>query len=58
MAGKVGRPKKPKSEALGKFITARLRPDELAEIKQAIRQSGQSKSDWLRTALLGAARKK
>jgi len=58
MAGKVGRPKKPSGEALGKFITARLRPDELAEIKQAIRKSGQRKSDWLRTALLAAAQKK
>jgi hypothetical protein len=58
MAGEVGRPKKPISETLGKFITARVRPGELAEIKQAIRKSGQSKSDWLRNALLAAARKK
>ena len=58
MAGKVGRPKKSKREALGEFVRVRLRPDELSEIETAIRQSKEPRADWLRNALLIAARRK
>lgn len=54
---KVGRPRLAKKEALGEVFGARLRPDEAREVKNAIRQSGESKPDWLRDALLTKARR-
>lgn len=55
---KIGRPKIPKSRARAKYFSLRLRPDEQREVDRAIERSGQSKSDWLRDALLTAARSK
>ena len=52
-----GRPRVAKAKALGRFISTRLRPDDYKEIHNAIARSGQSKSDWLRDALLEKARK-
>ena len=53
---KIGRPKVPKSKALAKYLSLRLRPDEQREVDAAIERSGKSKSDWLRDVLLAAAR--
>jgi len=58
MAKKIGRPRKPKREALGEFIRVRLRPDELVEVDTAIRESKQLRANWLRATLLAAARRK
>lgn len=57
MPKKRGRPKTPRTEALAKFLSIRMRPDEGREVLDAIRKSGQAKSDWIRGALLGAARR-
>jgi hypothetical protein len=55
---KMGRPPLPKKEFRGEVFGVRLRPDEAREVQAAICESGQSKPDWLRSALLSAARKK
>jgi hypothetical protein len=58
MAKKIGRPRLAKKNSLGEVLQLRLRPGEAREIEQAIRASGQARADWLRAALLAAARKK
>jgi hypothetical protein len=54
---KVGRPALPKKEKRGRFISTRLSPPEYAEVEQAIRTSGESKTEWVRMKLLAAARR-
>jgi len=56
MGKKIGRPRVPRKHALAEVFCARLRPDEAKEVWSAIDKSGVSKSDWLRSALLKAAR--
>jgi len=58
MAPKMGRPRLAKKDALGEVFAVRLRPAEARQVTGAIRASGQTKPDWLRAALLTAARKK
>lgn len=58
MAAKIGRPRLAKKDALGEVFAVRLRPAEAREVLAVIRTSGQTKPDWLRAALLAAARKK
>jgi hypothetical protein len=58
MTKKMGRPRLAKKDALGTVFSVRLRPDEARETLAAINASGQAKPDWLRTAILTAARKK
>jgi len=53
----VGRPMLPKKEKRGKFISTRLSPPEYAEITQAVKESGISKTKWVRTKLVAAARR-
>jgi len=55
---KMGRPPLPKKEYRGEVFGVRLKPDEAREVNQAIRESGQTKPDWLRNALVSSARKK
>jgi hypothetical protein len=55
MAKKMGRPRVPKSEALGEVFSVRLRREDAREVRDAIRASGQNRADWLRGALLTAA---
>lgn len=57
MATKMGRPRLAKKNALGEVFSVRLRPDEARDVLVAIRASTQTKPDWLRNALLKAARK-
>lgn len=52
----MGRPPISPKERLKAVYCARLRPDEQREVDGAIERSGKSKSDWLRDALLTAAR--
>lgn len=54
---KVGRPALSIEEKKGKFISTRLSPDEYNEIVQAAKESGMSKTKWVRTKLLAAARR-
>jgi hypothetical protein len=54
---KVGRPMLPKKEKRGEFISTRLSPDELKEIKRAVRESGKTQTEWVRDKLLAAARR-
>lgn len=56
MGKKLGRPRVPKGKALNPGFSVRLLPAEAKEIREAIQQSGMSQSDWIREALLNAAR--
>ena len=53
----MGRPKLSKKEKKGVFISTRLSPDEYKEIVQAAKESGMSKTKWVRTKLVAAARR-
>ena len=53
---KMGRPKMAKNEARGKFVGTRVSPPEYKEIKTAADKSGAAKTEWVRNALLSAAR--
>jgi hypothetical protein len=55
--GKVGRPMLPKKEKRGRFISTRLSPVEYAEVEQAVKASGDAKTEWVRKKLLAAARR-
>jgi hypothetical protein len=54
---KVGRPALPDKEKRGKFISTRLSPDEYKEIEQAVKSSGETKTEWVRKKLIAAARR-
>jgi len=58
MTKKMGRPPLPKKETRGEVFSVRLRADEARGVSTAIRESGKSKPEWLRTSLLTAAIKK
>ncbi|MGH7951630.1 MAG: hypothetical protein ACREFE_06890 [Limisphaerales bacterium] len=53
----MGRPTLPKSEKRAKFVTTRVSPPEHAEIMQAVKSSGDAKTEWVRKKLLAAARR-
>ena len=53
---KIGRPKISKTKYRKPGLSVRLMPAEQDEIEQAIEQSGASKSEWIRDALLKKAR--
>jgi hypothetical protein len=57
MPKKIGRPKLPKAKVRAPGISLRLRADEERIIHAAIERSEQTKSEWLRDALLEKARK-
>jgi hypothetical protein len=54
---KVGRPALPKREKRWKFISTRLTPEEYNEIEDAIKSSGEGKTEWIRKKILAAARR-
>jgi len=54
---KMGRPPLPRKLALGRVFAVRFRPDEARLIRDAIRASGRPQADWIRDALLSAARR-
>jgi hypothetical protein len=58
MPRKPGRPKVPKSKALGTVFGARLRANDEKLVSNAIERSGQKQSAWIRDALLEKARKR
>lgn len=53
---KAGRPKLGKGEAKGVLVAARFSPDEVTEIKAAVKRTGGNKSQWVRNCLLASAR--
>ena len=53
----AGRPKLPKAEKRGKFVSTRVSPPEYDEIMAAIKSSGEAKTEWVRKKLLAAARR-
>jgi len=55
MKKRMGRPKIGIQNAKGELFAARFTPLEAKQIREAIRQAGQSNSDWIRKALLSAA---
>jgi hypothetical protein len=56
MKPKMGRPKVAKHKLRGIIVNARLSPEESGEIQAAIKASPDNQSDWIRKALLSAAR--
>jgi hypothetical protein len=48
---KVGRPKLPKGEAKGRIVPVRFANDDLTAIEAAAKSSGQTTSEWVRTAI-------
>ena len=56
MKPKIGRPKVAKHKLRGIIVNARLSPEESEEIQAAIKASPDNQSDWIRKALLSAAR--
>ena len=58
MTKKMGRPVLPKDKARTGFVGARLQLAEAHEIQNAISKSGRTKSEWIRDALLAAARQR
>lgn len=57
MKSKMGRPKVPKAKLRGIIVNARLSPEEHRKIEAAISKACESKSDWVRKALLACAEK-
>jgi len=55
MKKRVGRPKIGTQNAKGVMVAVRFTPPEAKQLGEAIRQSRQRKSDWLRQVLLSAA---
>ena len=55
MKKRVGRPKVGIKAAKAVFISARFSQAEAAKIDSAAEKSGQSRSKWIRNALLSAA---
>jgi hypothetical protein len=55
--GKVGRPVLSTRKKRGKFISTRLTPEEYKEIEEAIKESGEWKTERVRKKLLAAARR-
>jgi hypothetical protein len=53
----VGRPALSDKEKRGKFITTRVSPEEYKEIMDAVKASGDWKTQWVRKKLLAAARR-
>jgi hypothetical protein len=56
MKKKMGRPRLSK-KGVAVVFAVRLPPDEAQTVAVAVRASGQARADWLRNALLRAARK-
>lgn len=54
----IGRPPLAEKIVLAEVFSVRLRTDEARDVTNAVNSSGQTKADWLRAALLAAARKK
>jgi hypothetical protein len=52
---KIGRPTVPKAKYRGILMQARVSPDENKVILAAIKRAKDTKSDWIRKALLSAA---
>jgi hypothetical protein len=55
MKKKMGRPRLSKRGIAVDVFAVRLPPEEARAVNAAIQTSGQTKPDWLRTALLAAA---
>jgi uncharacterized protein (DUF1778 family) len=56
MKTKMGRPKLAAKNRRGILIQARVSPEEDRTIQAAISKSPHSRSEWIRTALLAAAK--
>jgi hypothetical protein len=52
---KMGRPKLPKGQAMGKIVPVRFEPDDLKLVTAAARISNKTLSEWIRGALREAA---
>jgi hypothetical protein len=54
---KIGRPKLPKKEKRGEYVTTRVSLAEYVEIEKAAGESGEMMAAWVRKKLLAAARR-
>jgi hypothetical protein len=48
---KVGRPKLPKGEAMGKIVPVRFAADDLKAMESAARAGKQTVSEWIRSTI-------
>jgi predicted HicB family RNase H-like nuclease len=53
-ARKVGRPKLPKGEAMGRIVPVRFAPEDLRVMEAKARAAKQSLSEWIRSTLNAA----
>jgi hypothetical protein len=53
-ARKVGRPKLPSGEAMGRIVPVRFNGDDLKQIAAAAKANKQTISDWIRSKLNAA----
>ena len=53
-AGKVGRPKLPKGEAMGRIVPVRFTADDLKAMETAAKTSKQTLSEWIRSTIHAA----
>jgi hypothetical protein len=53
---KRGRPRLPKGEAKGELFAVRLAKADASAVHDAIKRSGVAKPDWMRDALVRAAK--
>ncbi len=54
---RMGRPEVPDNERRELFVSTRVNQPEYAEIHDAIKSSGEAKTEWVRKKLLAAARR-
>ncbi len=50
-ARKVGRPKLPKGEAMGRIVPVRFAPDDLRAMEAKAKAANQSLSEWIRSTI-------
>ena len=53
-ARKVGRPKLPKGEAMGRIVPVRFASDNLKAMEAAAKSGNQSLSEWIRSTISAA----
>jgi predicted HicB family RNase H-like nuclease len=51
---KVGRPKLPKGEAMGRIVPVRFAPDDLRAMEAKAKAAKLSLSEWIRSTIHGA----
>jgi predicted HicB family RNase H-like nuclease len=53
-AKRIGRPKLPKGEAMGRIVSIRFAPDDIKAVAQAAKADKKTLSEWIRSAVNAA----